>query len=109
MKRRDFIRSIGGAVAAWPIAARAQQPERMRRIAVLMPGVAADLEYQARIAAFQQRLHELGWTDGRNLRIDYRWGGNDFDRIRSSIAELVALERDGSRLNRTGIPKSDRF
>jgi ABC-type uncharacterized transport system substrate-binding protein len=94
MKRRDFIKSIGGAVATWPIAARAQQPERVRRIAVLMPGVAADLEYQARIAAFQQRLYELGWTDGRNLRIDYRWGENDVDRIRSSVAELVALAPD---------------
>jgi putative ABC transport system substrate-binding protein len=93
MKRREFIALVGGAAAS-PIAARAQQPERMRRIAVLMPGVAADLEYQARIAAFQQRLHELGWTDGRNLRIDYRWGGNDVDRIRSSVAELVALAPD---------------
>jgi putative tryptophan/tyrosine transport system substrate-binding protein len=94
MKRRDFIKTISGAVAVWPIAARAQQPERVRRIGVLMPGVAADLENQNRIAAFQQGLHELGWTDGRNVRIDYRWGGGDADRIRSSAAELVALAPD---------------
>jgi putative ABC transport system substrate-binding protein len=94
MRRRDFIRAISGAVAAWPIAARAQQPERVRRIGVLMPGVAADLENQNRIAAFQQGLHELGWTDGRNVRIDYRWGVGDADRIRGSAAELVALAPD---------------
>jgi putative ABC transport system substrate-binding protein len=94
MKRRDFIKTISGAVAAWPIAARAQQPERMRRIGVLMPGLAADPENQNRIAAFQQGLRELGWIDGRNVRIDYRWGGGDADRIRSSAVELVALAPD---------------
>ena len=94
MRRRDFIRAISGAVAGWPIAARAQQPERVRRIGVLMPGVAADPENQNRIAAFQQGLHELGWTDGRNVRIDYRWGAGDADRIRSSAAELVTLTPD---------------
>jgi putative ABC transport system substrate-binding protein len=94
MKRRDFIGAIGGAVVAWPIAARAQQPERVRRIAVLIPGLAADLENQNRIAAFQQGLRELGWTDGRNLGIEYRWGGGDADRIRNSAAELVALAPD---------------
>jgi putative ABC transport system substrate-binding protein len=94
MRRRDFIRAISGAVAAWPIAARAQQPERVRRIGVLLPGVAADLENQNRIAAFQQGLHELGWTDGRNVRIDYRWGVGDAERIRSYAAELVALAPD---------------
>jgi putative ABC transport system substrate-binding protein len=94
MRRRDFIRAISGAVAGWPIAARAQQPERVRRIGVLMPGVAADLENQNRIAAFQQGLHELGWTDGRNVRIDYRRGAGDADRLRSSAAELVTLAPD---------------
>lgn len=93
MRRRDFIRAIS-AVAAWPIAARAQQPERVRRIGVLVPGVAADLENQNRIAAFQQGLHELGWTDGSNVRIDYRWGVGDADRIHSYAAELVALAPD---------------
>jgi putative ABC transport system substrate-binding protein len=94
MRRRDFIRAISSAVAAWPIAARAQQPERVRRIGVLMPGTADDAELKARIAAFQQGLRELGWTDGRNVRIDVRWGAGDADRIRSSAAELVALAPD---------------
>ena len=94
MRRRDFVRASIAAVAAWPIAARAQQPERVRRIGVLLPGVAADLETQNRLAAFQRGLHELGWTDGRNLRIDYRWGGGNADLIRSSAAELVALAPD---------------
>jgi putative tryptophan/tyrosine transport system substrate-binding protein len=94
MRRRDFIRAISSAVAAWPIAARAQQPERVRRIGVLVPGTADDAELKARIAAFQQGLRELGWTDGRNVRIDVRWGAGDADRIRSSAAELVALAPD---------------
>src|SRR6516165_9884882 len=94
MRRRDFVRASIAAVATWPIAARAQQPERVRRIGVLLPGVAADLETQNRLAAFQRGLHELGWTDGRNLRIDYRWGGGNADLIRSSAAELVALAPD---------------
>ena len=72
MKRRKFIALLGGA-AAWPLAARAQQPERMRRIGVLMALCADDSETQARLAAFQQALTQLGWTDGRNLRIDTRW------------------------------------
>ena len=93
MKRRDFITLFGGA-AAWPLAARAQQSERVRRIGVLFPGVAADLENQNRIATFQRALQELGWKDGRNLRIDYRWGGGDAERIRNSAAELVALAPD---------------
>jgi ABC-type uncharacterized transport system substrate-binding protein len=94
MRRRDFIRAISGAVAAWPIAARAQQPERVRRIGVLMSGVAEDPELKARIAAFQQALREFGWTDGRNVRIDYRWGAGNSDRIRSYATELVALAPD---------------
>jgi putative ABC transport system substrate-binding protein len=94
MRRRDFIRANSSAVAAWPSAARAQQPERVRRIGVLMPGTADDAELKARIAAFQQGLRELGWTDGRNVRIDVRWGAGDADRIRSSAAELVALAPD---------------
>jgi len=93
MRRREFITLIGGAAAS-PLAARAQQPERVRRIGVLVPGLAADLEYQNRIAAFQQGLQGLGWIDGRNARIDYRWGGGDADRIRNYAAELVALAPD---------------
>ena len=73
MRRREFITLLGGAAAAWPLAARAQQGERMRRIGVLMHAAADDPEGQARIAAFLQGLQQLGWTDGRNVRIDYRW------------------------------------
>jgi ABC-type uncharacterized transport system substrate-binding protein len=90
MKRRDVITLLGGA-AAWPLAARAQQPERMRRIGVFMPGVADDPEYQARNAAFLQGLGELGWIVGRSVRIDYRWGSGDTERYRTFAAELVAL------------------
>jgi putative tryptophan/tyrosine transport system substrate-binding protein len=94
MRRRDFVRAIGGAVAAWPMAARAQQPERARRIGVLMPGVADDPESKARIAAIQQALHEFGWTDGRNMQFDYRWAAGNPERIHSHAAELVALVPD---------------
>jgi putative tryptophan/tyrosine transport system substrate-binding protein len=76
MRRRTFIAALGGA-AAWPIAARAQQPERMRRIGVLMPMAADDAEGQRRIAAFHQGLLQLGWTEGRNVRIDARWGARN--------------------------------
>jgi putative ABC transport system substrate-binding protein len=95
IKRRDFITLIGGAAAAWPLAARAQQPERMRRIGVLLSPAADDLEYQGRIAAFQQTLQQLGWTDARNVRIDIRWGlGWDTELIRKNVAEMVALTPD---------------
>jgi putative ABC transport system substrate-binding protein len=94
MKRREFITLLGGGAAAWPIAARAQQAQRMRRIGVFMPGVADDAEFQARNAAFLQGLGELGWTVGRNLRIDYRWGAGDTERYRAIAAELVATEPD---------------
>ena len=88
--RRKFLATLGGA-AAWPLAARAQQRERMRRIGVFMPGVADDPENEARNAAFLQGLGELGWIVGRNVRIEYRWGAGD-DRALSAIAaELVAL------------------
>jgi putative ABC transport system substrate-binding protein len=94
MRRRELIKLMGGAAVAWPLGAHAQQPNRMRRIGVLMPGVAADPEYQVRIAAFQQGLRELGWTEHRNLLIDYRWAAGNPDRIRSYAAELVALAPD---------------
>jgi putative ABC transport system substrate-binding protein len=90
MRRREFIALLGGG-AAMPLAARAQQPERIRRIGVLMAQVKEDPEGQVRIAAFLQGLKQLGWTEGRNLQIEYRWGGGDVDRIRRDAAELAAL------------------
>jgi putative ABC transport system substrate-binding protein len=94
MKRRDFISLLGGAAAAWPLAARGQQGERMRRIGVInnLPG--DDPEATARNAAFLQALQELGWTDGRDVRIDIRWGAGDPERIRKYVAELLALAPD---------------
>jgi putative tryptophan/tyrosine transport system substrate-binding protein len=93
MRRRDFITLLGGATA-WPRAARAQQTERMRRVGVLMNGAAADPQAQARIAAFQEVLQQSGWNDGRNVRIDIRWGENDVERERRYAGELVALAPD---------------
>jgi putative tryptophan/tyrosine transport system substrate-binding protein len=92
LKRREFI-GLLGAAAAWPLAARAQQADRMRRIGVLMNTVSDDAEGQARLAVFHQGLQQLGWTVGHNVRIDYRWGGDD-ERIRRGAAELVALGSD---------------
>ena len=94
MKRRQFMTLLAGAAAAWPLAAYAQQGERMRRIGVLMSMVEADprgLEY---VTAFAQGLAELGWTVGRNMRIEYRWGAGDLDRFRRYAVELVALSPD---------------
>jgi putative ABC transport system substrate-binding protein len=92
MKRREFITLLGGA-AAWPLAALAQQPERMRRVAVLMPLPADDLEAQARMAAFLQGLQQLGWSDGRNVRMHTRWSAGNDD-VRQYGAELLALAPD---------------
>ena len=91
MRRRDFIKLIGSSAAAWPLAAHAQQPEQMRRIGVLMNRTADYPEGQASVAAFRQALQQLGWSDGRNVRIDIRWGVNDVERDRRDAAELVAL------------------
>src|SRR5262245_697758 len=93
MKRREFITLLGGAAAAWPLAGRAQQAERVRRIGVLM-GVADDRDGQARVAAFKQGLQELAWTDGRNIQIEIRFGEADAGRIRAHAAELVARAPD---------------
>src|SRR5437762_321268 len=92
MRRREFITVLGGA-AAWPLAARAQQAERVRRIGLLM-GTADDREGQARVTAIKQGLQELGWTDGRNIQMETRFGGGDVGRIRAHAAELVALGPD---------------
>jgi ABC-type uncharacterized transport system substrate-binding protein len=94
VKRRQFITLLGGAAVGWPLAARAQQPDRVRRIGVLMPSAADDPEFQACMTAFLQELAQLGWIDGRNVRIDTRWGVADADRIRKYAAELVALAPD---------------
>ena len=94
MRRREFITLIGGAAAAWPLAARAQPAERVRRIGVLMNLAADDAEGQARIAAFLQGLQQLGWTDGGNVRIDYRWAAGDAGRFQRYAEELLALAPD---------------
>ena len=94
MQRREFIVLLGGTAAAWPQAARAQQTERMRRVGVLMSDAADDPEGQARVTVFVQALQQLGWTDGRNMRIDVRWGAVDADRYRKYAEELVALAPD---------------
>jgi putative ABC transport system substrate-binding protein len=94
MRRREFITLLGGAAAAWPLAARAQQGERMRRIGVLMNLAADDPESSTRVAAFAQGLGELGWNVGRNVRIDYRWGAGDVGSVRRYAAELAELKPD---------------
>src|SRR5262245_7613186 len=95
MKRRAFITLLGGAAAAWPLAARAQpRPERMRHVGVLNYLAADDPDSSPRVAAFAQALQELGWHDGRNIQIDYRWGGGDLDRSRRYATELVDLAPD---------------
>src|SRR5262249_32265782 len=94
LRRREFIMLLGGAAAALPFAAHAQQGERMRRIGVLMTFAADDPAGHARLLAFAQALAQLGWTDGRNVRIDLRWGAGDPDRYRAYAAELVALDPD---------------
>ena len=94
MRRREFITLLGGAAATWPLATRAQQREQMRRIGVLMNLGSDDAEGQARNAAFLQGLQELGWTVGRNVRIEYRWGAGDAELFRRYASELVALAPD---------------
>src|SRR5262245_66418092 len=91
--RREFITLLGSA-AAWPLAARAQQAERMRRIGVLMAMKTDDPQSQPRLTAFAQGLQQLGWTVGQNVRVDYRWGGGNSDASRKYAAELVALAPD---------------
>src|ERR1700682_5829755 len=105
MRRRDFITLLGGAAAIrgvyapsstglWPLAARAQQGDGMRRIAALMDTEESNSDGQARTAAFRQGLQQLGWTQGRNIRLDLRWGGGDVERTRAYAAELVGLRPD---------------
>jgi putative ABC transport system substrate-binding protein len=94
MRRRDFIVLVGSAVVAWPLAARAQQGDRMRRIGVLMGYASTDPEGQALLAEFTRHLAELGWAEGRNLRIDVRWGGSNVDLLHTFAKEVIDLKPD---------------
>jgi putative tryptophan/tyrosine transport system substrate-binding protein len=101
--RREFITLLGGAMAAWPLSARAQEGDRMRRIGVLLGVAERDLEAQARVLAFRQGLHDHGWTEGRNVRIDWRWAAAEPERMRTYAAELVALAPDVILANTTPV------
>jgi putative tryptophan/tyrosine transport system substrate-binding protein len=92
--RREFVALLGGAAAAWPLAARAQQSERVRRVGALITADERDPVIQLRLGGFREGLQKLGWTEGGNLRIDYRWGGGSIERTRTYAAELVALKPD---------------
>jgi putative ABC transport system substrate-binding protein len=94
MRRREFITALGGGAVAWPVAARAQQDGRVRRIGVLAGGVQNDRDEQANLGALLEHLAKLGWVEGRNLRIDLRWGVGDVERMRAAAAELVSLTAD---------------
>src|SRR5262249_1304840 len=94
MRRRDFITLIGTSVAVWPLTTYAQQPGRMHRIGVLLPASANDSEYPTLVNAFVEGLQQLGWTEGRNIRIDIRWAGGSADTNRRFADELVALAPD---------------
>ena len=98
LNRRELVTLLGGAAAAWPLVARALQGERMRSIGVLAPFAADDEEGQRRIAAFLKELQQLGWVEGRNIQIVYRWGAADAERIRTSKAELRMRHPAGPRL-----------
>src|SRR5262245_634909 len=94
MRRREFIKLLSGAATAWPLAARAQRPERIRRIGVFMNRAVDDPQGQAFVAAFIQQLRKLGWIEGENLHIEYRWNNGDAALARRYAAELVALTPD---------------
>jgi ABC-type uncharacterized transport system substrate-binding protein len=94
MRRREFITLLGGVAAAWPLAARAQQPERMRRIGVLIPFAESDAEAQAQVTAFREGLQQLGWTASGNVQFEYRWAAGEVGQIRTFAKELVELQPD---------------
>jgi putative tryptophan/tyrosine transport system substrate-binding protein len=94
MRRREFIAIAGGAAVVWPLAARAQQGDRMHRLGILMAGVESDPQYQADVAVFREGLQKLGWVDGQNIRIEVRWAGFDAETMRRYAKELVGLQPD---------------
>ena len=94
MKRREFMMLLGGTAVAWPLAVRAQQSDRMQLIGMLNPFAESDREGQVRLSAFREKLRELGWTEGQNIKIEIRWGSSDAERARAYVAELVALAPD---------------
>ena len=94
MRRREFITLLGGAAAAWPLAARAQKAERMRRIGVLVGSAESDPKSVPRVTAFERGLAELGWTSGRKVLIDYRWAAGDYAHMQVLARELVELQPD---------------
>src|SRR4030095_13244260 len=94
IERRKFLATLGGAAAAWPLAARAQQPDRIRRLGVLMGLASGDVQQREELATFKEQLQKLGWTDGRNALIYTRWGGSDADETWTSAEELIELKPD---------------
>jgi putative ABC transport system substrate-binding protein len=94
MRRREFITLLGGAAAAWPMAAQAQQSDRVRRIGVVIPYPESDTQIQAQVGAFREEIERLGWSNGRNVRIDYRWTGGEVGQIQTFSKELIALQPD---------------
>lgn len=94
MRRRDFIKLIGGGAVAWPLAARAQQPERMRRVGVLMGYPEGDKQAQAGVSALRKGLQNLGWIEGQNIHSDYRWAGPDPEKARTYAKELSGMSPD---------------
>src|SRR5947199_10315256 len=92
--RRKFLATLGGAAAAWPLAAGAQQPGRVRRVGILMPDPKGDSEHEARVRAFKQELAKLGWTEGGNIRFDEHWTADNMDMVRSHAADVVASNPD---------------
>jgi putative ABC transport system substrate-binding protein len=109
MKRREFIAGLGAV--AWPLVGRAQQGDRVRRVGVLLPGDEVDPLWKPRLSAFTQALADLGWTDGRNMRIDLRWGGDDNNRIRarlgSPLFEHTAAKAPSDRSVKTAATNSE--
>jgi putative ABC transport system substrate-binding protein len=102
MRRREFMALIGGAVA-WPLAARTQQADRVRRVGVLTGFAKDDPESQRRVTAFLRGLRELGWWDGGNVRVDFRWGAGDYNRVRTYAKELVSLNPDVILVNSSSV------